>query len=212
MALDRHGCFPSKDAICVWTDASGHIIASPSLGIFVPGDRRVKALVASLALPRCFLLREDDQERKAYCKTTTLESLAYLATLCIDPMRFVGTEVVFHIDNHAAVIALRKGHSRDSWASTIVRAARVVAAALGCSLFSEWERRRSTRGSIIADELTHNLIAVLNDQELQEYLVLGRVEFPEPISQWLANPGPDVGLGMRCVLWMRRYFPEFTGT
>ena len=149
----------------------------------------------------------DDQGKKSFCKTTTLESLAILTTLCLDPLRFIEQEALFHIDNMATVLALEKGHSRDLWASTIVRAARVVAASLGCEIFATWERRRSSRGSIIADELTHNLVACLNDEELSAYILRNTLSFPAPILQWMMKPGRDLTLGRRCVLWVRESFP-----
>ena len=45
---------PSFAAIKVWSDASGHIIASPSIGVFIPGNGKKAPLVVSLALPRSF--------------------------------------------------------------------------------------------------------------------------------------------------------------
>ena len=137
-----------------------------------------------------------------------MECLAYLAALCIDPMRFAEEDVVFHIDNVASVMALRKGYSKDLLASTIVRASRVVAASLGCSLYATWERRRSTRGSIIADDLTHNLVGSLNREELQAYLDKGLVKFPEPMLEWMAQPKVDLTLGRKCVMWICERFPE----
>ena len=128
---------PACGSIEVWSDASGHLLASPSIGIYIPSSGYDEPLVASLALPRAFLAATDEEGHKAYCKTTTLESLAYLAALCLDPMRFVESEVLFHIDNDAAVMALSRCYSkRDTWATTLVRAAKIVAAQLGCSLIS----------------------------------------------------------------------------
>ena len=201
--------FPPQGAVEVWTDASGHIVASPSIGIFVPSSGLERPLVAALALPRSFLQAEDEKGHKSFCKTTTLECLAYLTVVCLDPMRFVETSALFHIDNGASVLALQKGRSKtDPWATTLVRAARVVAAFLGCSLFTEWERRRSSRNSEIADDLTHNLVSKLNDEELVSYLRLSAFSFPSPILQWMAKPAQDSSLGYRCVEWLRQKYPE----
>ena len=200
---------PSQGAIRVWSDASGHIIASPSLGLFVPSSGQNNPLVASLAFPRSFFKSCDEKGHKAYCKTTTLESLAYLAVLCTDPLRFVAQEVVFHIDNFAAVIALKRGRARrDPWASTLIRAARVVASDLGCSIFAVWERRRSSRNSEIADDLTHNLVRNLSDHELRSYIRMNALQFPKPILEWMACPGPDAALGKKCIGWMHQQFPQ----
>ena len=130
----------------------------------------------------------DEEGKQVYCKTTMLECLAFLSILCLDPLRFIEEEVLFHIDNIASVIALKKGRSKDPLATTIVRAARVVAASLGCCLFAEWEKRRSSRCSIIADDLTHNLIGELDEEELHSYVENHLISFPEPILEWMADP------------------------
>ena len=196
----------SVDALKIWTDASGHLIASPSLGIFIPSILGEPPFVASLAFPRHFLQAEDVHGHKSFCKTTTLECLGLLGALCADPMRFAGKEAVFHIDNLASVFLFKKGHCRDEWATTVVRAARVVAAGIGCTLFVEWERRCSSRESIIADNLTHNLLEGLNDRELESYLSYGTVSFEEPILQWMARPKKGPGLGRTIFIWLREQY------
>ena len=203
------GVVPSLDAQVVYTDASGHLLANPSVGIYVPSQGLESALVASLALPRSFLAKIDQDGHKAYCKSTTLEGLGYLAALCWDPDRVKNKDIVFLIDNQAAVIALRKGYSKgDPWATTIVRAARVVAAAIGSSLFAKWVPRRSSRETRVADDLTHNILSELTSQELQAYVDSGMVSFPPPICSWMASPRPDQGLGRKCLDWMREKFGD----
>ena len=176
------------------------------LGIYIPSQFGESPFIASLAFPRSFLQSEDQQGHKAFCKTTTLECLGLLGAMCSDPLRFAEKEVLFHIDNVASVYALSKGHSRDEWATTIVRAACVVASGIGCSLYSKWERRRLTWESCIADDLTHNLVGSLDNKELQAYLSAGKVEFPEPILEWMAKPERDPSLGARILLWLRNEF------
>ena len=177
----------------------------PSL---VPASGPSGPFVASLALPRSFLQAKDAQDKQCFCKTTTLECLGFISILCLDPMRFIENDALFHIDNVASVRALEKGRSRDAWATTLIRAARVVAAALGCSLFADWERRRSTRNSEVADDLTHILVAKLTDDELRVYLQAGNISFPEPILNWMASPTSDLTMGYRCVMWIHEHFPE----
>ena len=199
---------PVLTATRVWTDASGHIKASPSIGIFVPGSSKETPLVAALAFPRFFLHAVDDQGKRAHCKTTALECLGPIASLYLDPMRFFGKEVVFHIDNMASVTSIGKGHSKDPWASTLICATRTVDASLCCGVFASWERRRSSRGSCITDDLTHNLVASLDDHEVQAYISKSAVAFPLPIPDWMASPSKDSSLGRKCVMWLRRQFPE----
>ena len=50
------GVVPSLDAILVYTNASGHLVDNPSVGIYVPSQGLESPLVASLALPRSFLM------------------------------------------------------------------------------------------------------------------------------------------------------------
>ena len=107
------------------------------------------------------------------------------------------------------MIALSKGYSKsDPLATTIIRAARVVAANCGIDIYTEWEPRRTSRGSRVADNLSHNLLRELTHQELEAYLENGYVNFPAPILQWMAHPEPDQSLGLKCVKWIRSKHPE----
>ena len=105
------------------------------------------------------------------------------------------------------MIAFAKGYSKDEWTSTIVRAAREVCAALSASPFVEWERRRTSQGAIIADNLTHNILEELSEEEVRSYLRLGRVTFPRPILSWMASPGADRCLGTKVIKWMNYEHP-----
>ena len=64
---------PAVDALKVWTDASGHLIAGPSIGVYIPSELGEEPIMASLALPREFLSSEDSYGHKCYNKTTLLE-------------------------------------------------------------------------------------------------------------------------------------------
>ena len=202
---------PSDDllAMPIYTDASGCLYDSPSLGILISRYRMSPPYVASVRFPYHFMEGKDKHGRSINCKTTMLESLAYLTTLLLDPERFINQSVIFKIDSIAAVAALRKGRSTsDELATTIIRAARAVAASLGCRIASEWVPRRSDRGSIVADELTHNLTACLSPEELQAYLTIAVVSFPSPILSWMAVPTEDHTLSRKCLLWMDGEYPQ----
>ena len=196
-------------AIPVYTDASGCLNSNPSLGILIERHNRTQPLVASLRFPYKFLHAFDKHGHAIYCKSTLLESLGYLATLLLCPHRFQGLSVSFMIDSLSAVSALKKGFSpSDELTTTIVKASRVVAASLNCDISSEWIPRRSNRQSTIADDLTHNLTASLNKDELDSYLAMCAVSFPLPILQWMDNPVEDHTLGRKCWLWMDNYYPN----
>ena len=166
-----------------------------------------KALVASLAFPAEFLLSEDRNGKKTYGKTMALEVLGVLVTLSLDPLRYIGKEIMFYIDNIGTVISFSKGYSRDEWTTTIIRASKVVAAGLCCSIFTHWERRRSSHGSEVADDLTHNLVGRLTEEEIRSYISLGISSFPEPVLEWMAKPGPDRALGFKMLKWIVSRFP-----
>ena len=53
------------------------------------------------------------------------------------------------------VYSFKKRRSNDKLAHSIIRAAYIVAGALGCKLFVSWVPRRTDAGSVIADDLTH---------------------------------------------------------
>lgn len=114
----------------------------------------------------------------------------------MDPFRFTGRRVVFMIDNQASVIAMRKGYfNGDPWATTLVRAAKVVAAGIAADISSAWESRQSSRGSRIADDLTHNLVKELEDDEISMFIG-SNTRFLEPILGWMACAAPDQGLAI----------------
>ena len=93
-------------AIPVFTDASGELMNNPSLGILVPQHGAHPPLVALLRLPFYFLHATDEDNHLTVHKTTLLESLSYLATLCIDPSRWVNQELDCKVDNMASTLAL----------------------------------------------------------------------------------------------------------
>ena len=124
-------------------------------------------------------------------------------------MRFVGKKILFIVDNVAAVIALEKGYSTgDPWATTLIRAAKVVASGIGASLVAEWEPRRSCRGSRISDNLTHNILQELVEEEMKAYLEDKHVTFPPPILDWMSYPAPDRCLGLQCLNWIKNKFKD----
>ena len=196
-------------AIPIFTDASGELTNNASLGILVPRHGAQAPLVASLRIPFYFLHAHDEDSHSTVHKTTCLESLSYLATLCIDPARFVHQEVDFNVDNLATTIALPRGRSKkDKWASTLIRAARVVAAALGTTIHTTWIPRCSSREAVIADDLSHCKTANLSKSELAAFLDKGHISFPDPILQWMQNPRTDHLLGVSCLKWIRREYPD----
>ena len=54
---------PFAGAILCYTDVSGHLLSSPSLGIYIPSQTTESPLVASLSLPRSFLNKVDNHNQ-----------------------------------------------------------------------------------------------------------------------------------------------------
>lgn len=199
---------PPINSIPIFPDASGDWESNASLGIFVPQHGQYQPLVASLRIPFFFLAKKDSLGHSTTHKSTTLECLSFLATLCIEPWRWLGMELDFKVDNLAATLAMPRGRSKkDPWATTLVRAARVVAAALGATIHCEWTPRRSSRGSVLADELSHCRTACLTPTELGAFLSGGHIRFPDPILSWMRDPQQDQSLGMSCWSWMQEQYP-----
>lgn len=200
---------PPVDAIPVFPDVSGEWDKNASLGIYVPQHGHFQPLVASLRIPFYFLASRDSHGHWATHKTTALESLAFLATLCIEPHRWVDQDIIFFIDNLPATLAMARGRSKkDRWATTAIRAARVVAAALRATIHTEWVPRCSSRGTVVADELSHCRTACLSAPELAAFLAGGHIRFPDPILLWMSDPKPDQSLGHSCLAWIRNYYPD----
>ena len=194
--------------LMLYSDYSGHLLANPSLGIYCPAMFDEEPLVCSLAYQRDFLLKIDDKGHKAYSKSTSLEALGFLVPLLIDPLRFLGRNLTIVTDNAASAIILKKGYSNgDMWATVICRAARVVAAGLCCKLQANWEPRRSSRPTRIADDLTHNLLLELNEKEVDAYIERAEVSFPQPILAWMKSPHEDLSLGNKCLKWLESKYP-----
>ena len=140
--------------------------------------------------------------------TTLLESLSFLATLCIDPARF-SQELVCKVDNLASTLALPRGRSKkDKWATTVIRAAGVVAAGLGATIHTSWIPRCSSREAVVADDLSHCRTAHLSAAELTAFLKEGHISFPDPILSWMENPRPDPSLGVRCLHCIKKMNPD----
>jgi hypothetical protein len=126
---------PNLLAMQVHTDASGCLLDSPSLGIFVGRHNTSPPLVMSLRFPHKFLCSQDEYGHAIHCKSTLLESLGYLTPMLVSPQRFMGQSACFNLDSIAAVCAQRAGRSvTDNLATTIIRATRVLAATIGCTM------------------------------------------------------------------------------
>ena len=97
-----------------------------------------------------------------------------------------------------------KRRSNDKLSHFIIRAAYIVAGALGCKLFVSWVSRRTDTGSVIADDLTH--MDFSSAQALDTHTFRSVQPFPPPITAWLKTPSHDRDLGHNILSWMRETY------
>ena len=172
-------------AILIYPDASGNIggMTSPALGVFFPPQDLLFAAAYSLPFPTDFLLHSNGSGLVADT-TSTLEALGLITPMAMAPHRCVGKPLHINIDNVAVVFAFNKRRSNDRLAHTLIRAAYLVAGALGCQLFVSWVPRRSDVLTRIADDLTHtDFTSTLALDRHADTITLQ--SFPPPISEWM---------------------------
>ena len=186
-----------------YSDASGDIMFNPGVGLLIPAQFGYGPRVASWEFPRGFLDSVDEEGHKAWCKTTTLETLGLLSTLLLAPDLLRGRSVLHVVDSVSTVLAWPRGRSvLDSWASTLIRATAHVCAMLEINLYMEWQPRRSDRCTKVVDNLSHDLCEDLLPVEVQAYLMETQLGFPSPLLKWLRNPRSDFNLGPKLIRWL----------
>ena len=174
----------------------------PPLASFPPHDLQ-QAAAFSFPFPTDFLLQSNGTGLVADT-TSTGESLGVLIPIITNPHRCVGKSLHFHIDNTAVVYGFKKRRCNDKLAHSIIRAAYIVAGALGCKIFVSWVPRRSNNESVIADDLTH--MDFSNAQALDKHTFRSVQPFPPPITAWMKNPSHDRDLGHNILSWMRETY------
>ena len=191
-----------------FSDASGDILDTPSVGILIPAQFGCKPRAVSWEFPRLFLNSVDELGRRGYHKTTCLEAVGMLGTVLLAPDLLLGQSVLHRMDNIATCLAWPRGRSvADSWATTLVRATAHVCAALHINLHTEWQLRRSDRRTEVVDNLSHDRCQGLSVEELEAYLSEGQDSFPSPLLAWMNSPRVDYNLGPQLVEWLRLKYP-----
>ena len=110
-----------------------------------------------------------------------MQQLSSGTVLCLDPLRFEENEALIHQDNIVTTITLNKVQSPDSLATTVIRATRIIAAGIGCQLFSIWEKKRLWDPTRIADYITHNLSTEFSSYEIHTF-ASGPCQLPRALS------------------------------
>ena len=191
------------NAVPVYTDASGSIGGPtfPSLGVFFSPCDGMHAAAFSIPFTTDFLLQNNGGSLIADT-TSTLEALGLLIPFAIHPSRLAGKAVHVRIDNQAVVWAFKKKRSDDRLTETIIRAADLVSGAMGSRLFVSWEPRRSSRSTIIADDLTHINFSSCLEYDPRAFTMVYE-DFPPPISKWMEGAAYTRSLGHSVIEWMK---------
>ena len=194
---------PPLEHLRTYSDAAGELLHSPGVGMLIPAQFGEGPRVGAWEFPKGFLNSVDEKGAKCFRKTTCLEALGLLCILLLAPELLQNRSVVHTIDNIAAVLAWRRGRSLvDGWASTLVRATAHVCAFLNVDLYTEWQPRRSDRSTVIVDDLSHDLCASLNQEEMEAYCEEKLTGFPDPVLAWMKSPRIDAYLGHHLVAWL----------
>ena len=188
-----------------FSDASGEILDTPSIGILIPTQFGLKSRVASWEFPRGLLDSVDEKDCKCFRKTTCLETLGMLCTLLLAPDLLSIHSVIHVMDNIASCLAWKRRRSiQDRWATTLVRATGHVCAYLNIDLHTEWQARRSDRLTEAVDDLSHDCCLSLTPEEVRSYISESQVGFPDPVLKWMEEPKEDLNLGIFLVEWLAK--------
>ena len=199
---------PAPAHFQTFSDASGDILDTPSVGIVIPAQFGQKPRAVSWEFPRIFLISVDEFGRTGQHKTTCLEAVGMLGTVLLAPDLLRGQGVIHRMDNIATCLAWHRGRSvADSWATTLVRATAHVCAALHIDLHTEWQLRRSDRLTEAVDNLSHDRCLGLSADELEAYLSEEQEGFPAPLLAWMNSPRIDYNLGPQLVEWLKIKYP-----
>jgi hypothetical protein len=120
-------------------------------------------------------------------KTTTLECIGLLMPMIVSPELFINSHVVLKVDCLGTVFGMENRCSRgDMSASVFIRAAYLIAAYLGCTVYVEHLPRKSDWGAEVADRLSRMSTTTLQDRKLLS--AFKGSSLPSCLLSWLANP------------------------
>ena len=128
---------------------------------------------------------------------TTLEAIASLLALTMDPDRVRNQSVCVVTDNLAVMHAWRTGHSRDPLCYTVCKSLDTVARALNIRLEIRHRKRCSDPGTTAADLLSRGRVTEILDAVNSRDSKIGWVS--RALTSWLGNPTPTRLLGTAIV-------------
>ena len=147
----------------------------------------------------------DQDGKKLGQKLSVLDLVGPLVTVAAGFDLCRGRPVRVWVDNSGSVRIWAKGYSSScDLCTTVVKAIAAVAAAAGCRLEVEKITRRSTPGTVMADELSKAKFGGAWGAREEWGFARGPAAVQGALLEWLDNPSPDADLGERILLELRR--------
>ena len=136
---------------------------------------------------------------------TTLEAIAGLLAMTMDPDRVRNQSVCLTTDNMAFFLAWKCGHSRDPYTYTVCKALETVSRALNARLEVRHQRRCSDVQTIAADLMSRGRTADIFNSLGSTPCGLGWVS--RVLCRWIGDPKPTRILGTKIVAELATFTP-----
>ena len=194
----------SADPLLLFADAAG-----PGHG--GAGAIAFEQFVVAAYIPWPDYLNNDTEARSGGSlgkNMTTLEAVAGLLALTMDPDRVRNNSVCLITDNMAFYYAWNTGHSRDDYTYTVVKAMDTVARALNVRLQVKHQKRCSSPPTIAADMMSRGMTRDIFDAVDSPSSREGWVS--RTLCHWLGDPRPTRLLGTAIVREMATFTPTLS--
>ena len=173
-------------AVCLYTDASG--LASECVGGLVMVSP-VRAFSYPLSVSLCASTAGHVDGVVLQHRTAVLELLPIWGGLLLFAPQVAHCRVELFVDNESAVLALKKGTSRDYCTALLVRLINYTASLLDVALVASHVKRRSSWPAVVADDLSHAHTASL--RALDRFAIYSWVDSLRPLDLWTQNIAPE---------------------
>lgn len=141
--------------------------------------------------PLTFLNEEQDEKGSLFgSKTTTLEMIGVMLPFLSKPKSLAGRHIVLEVDCMSVIYGWDKRQvSGDKAASILLRALHLISSYLACHIHIVHRTRRTTRASILADDLSRE--ETTSDTLRRRVKLVEHPHLSPALSAWLTNPGED---------------------
>lgn len=153
--------------------------------------------VSRVTWPLAFLNDNHDEKGSLFgSKTTTLEAIGVMLPFLSQPASLAGRHVVLEVDCTSVIYGWDKRQaSGDKSASILLRALHLISSYLACSIHMEHRIRRTSRGSILADDLTRE--ETTSRPLRQRVQAMESPHLSPALANWLLDPVEDWELANR---------------